>query len=738
MKTLLAICASLFTEFAFAQCNFPTGSYIDKIDDPSHISFIDIEVPQSSKYAKNLFKIHTSSSRNIPPKLRKKFKANITVQYSFGVCTYKASIRQSGDFKDHIALIKGQPVSSLDIKLKEGNIANSVGFKLLIPHSRKGLNEVLGSLLLKNLGFIAPETFEVATSVNGIKSVMLFQEKSSKELLERNFRREGPIFEGDESLLWSYKSYDNFDLEALALSRLVNENWFEKGLNSQAIVFHSSYILQKAYLKYAYEYDKRGFNVDHRFEFTTFPNLVADDISINYHGALIAMDARHALRPHNRKYYYNAIESRFEPIYYDGMISLDVPLDIERLEPIISFADLFPRRPTTEFINLALSLNKHGNLESDFLKRVQNIDSAKNFFQVSLKQFKANMRIYEIEKKYFSTLANPGGDYVTKNNDWYLKLQNNKAISQRIVTNIAHIQDFFTVNFENGETLIGSEEDVSKIISKNDFKQERVVYMPSADPSVKEKDYYIENFGLGFIKTSTGMGVEIAENKKTIIFTQSKSSDWALMSGVDLTSWNVVFIGEKHFLDTKEITQQRFNDHGLTGCLSIYKSLLNYSSFLATSGGCEDSINFVNSIGYGITLEVENAYADAVDADFSNLSFKSLNIRNAGNDCFDVSGGLYEIASARLSRCQDKAISIGEKSTLSASNIVINRSNIALAAKDLSKVSVKNMRTVDVKFCAEIKRKKQEFGGAKLQIRDYKCSAPFDVDLESVFLEGKL
>ena len=36
---------------------------------------------------------------------------------------------------------------------------------------------------------------------------MLFQEKETKELLEKNLRREGPIFEGDESILWTYDNY---------------------------------------------------------------------------------------------------------------------------------------------------------------------------------------------------------------------------------------------------------------------------------------------------------------------------------------------------------------------------------------------------------------------------------------------------------------------------------------------------------------------------------------------------
>ena len=47
--------------------------------------------------------------------------------------------------------IDGDPVSSLDVKLKDGNILNAVGFKLLIPQTRNGLNEVLGSLILEIL-----------------------------------------------------------------------------------------------------------------------------------------------------------------------------------------------------------------------------------------------------------------------------------------------------------------------------------------------------------------------------------------------------------------------------------------------------------------------------------------------------------------------------------------------------------------------------------------------------------
>ena len=61
---------------------------------------------------------------------------------------------------------------------------------------------------------------------------MLFQEDARKELLERNLRREGPIFEGDENIFWNYGNRELFELEDLSLARLINHRWFLKGISS--------------------------------------------------------------------------------------------------------------------------------------------------------------------------------------------------------------------------------------------------------------------------------------------------------------------------------------------------------------------------------------------------------------------------------------------------------------------------------------------------------------------------
>ena len=137
-------------------------------------------------------------------------------------------------------------IQSLDVKLKEGNLLNAVRFKLLLPKTRHNLNEIFGTIVARQSGFISPETFQVNVSVNNSSpTLMLFQENARKELLERNKRREGPILEGDEELLW--KEEKNF--YDLALSRLSNPNWFKKGNTSAKISIVASAQLQQSYMK---------------------------------------------------------------------------------------------------------------------------------------------------------------------------------------------------------------------------------------------------------------------------------------------------------------------------------------------------------------------------------------------------------------------------------------------------------------------------------------------------------
>ena len=133
---------------------------------------------------------------------------------------------------------------------------------------------------------------------------------------------------------------------------------------------------------------------------------------------------------------------------------------------------------------------------------------------------------------------------------------------------------------------------------------------------------------------------------------------WALILGGDYTNWEITFKGSVDKTSSGNI-DQRFNEFGLTGCLTLYQVLINNAQIKVSDGRCEDSLNLVGVKGKDVTVSINNAFADALDADFSRLEFSNLYIRNAGNDCFDVSGGFYSTESAIFYNCSDKALSIG-------------------------------------------------------------------------------
>ena len=230
-SSLISFFLFLFSaSIACADCNFKTGNFITELRNESSIQKIKIKVPKSAKFARNFTKILVNKGVHIPPELRKRFKADIIVIYPFGRCIFKGTVRQNGDFKDHIDFVNGMPIRSLDVKLKTGNIASTIAFKLLIPFTRGGKKEILASLIFRKLNIISPKTFAVMTNINGVDTPMLFQEKARKELLENNFKREGAIFEGDESIIWADEFHDTHINEKyqMSLSRMENKNWFKE------------------------------------------------------------------------------------------------------------------------------------------------------------------------------------------------------------------------------------------------------------------------------------------------------------------------------------------------------------------------------------------------------------------------------------------------------------------------------------------------------------------------------
>lgn len=731
MSRFLLVCVLCFiTINSYATCDFTTADYLTELNDPKSIKKIEVKVPKSAKFSRNFTKILISKSKNIPPNLKKNFKAIVTVQYDFGSCSYNAKVKQNGDWKDHIRFEEGgRPLRSLNVKLKEGNILSAVKFKLLLPETRNNINEVLATVFMRKLGFISPETFQVETKVNGVNSIMLFQEDLRKELLERNGRREGPLFEGDESLLWSFEGFENFELENLALSRVSNDKWFLKGGSSQQITLSAYAQLQKAYLDYSQ-------NIDSRQEHILFPNNRLSQTFEDYFFALLAMNGTHALRPHNRRFYYNSFTSMFEPVYYDGNIEMHKKVNSKKAEGYLAGAFLegyqFPFKADfldDDFKVSALAEFK-GRLVIDDVEATIFFEKAMLRINKSIKNLQAKL---DVRQPVLTDIKTDENDY-----DRYETRQRLLGVVQKNLTQLVKTKEGFNAFDQKGQRYELTVSELAEVLADNELNKKRFSLFSSLEglEDKLEKDVISTQLFGGDVLHSTGLTMDVDDVNKIVTITQKTSTDWVLFRDVFFQNWSILLNGSKDNTLINSEQTQRFNRYGMTGCLNFYQAVFDGTSIRALDGTCEDSVNVVNSKGSIASIEIERAYADAIDMDFSDVEIESVHVREAGNDCFDVSGGRYTLTNVTLSHCSDKGISVGERSQLSAINVDLKVASLGVSSKDFSDVLIKRAVFDHTETCYEVAQKKQEFGGARLSFGSLDCDGGFVKDKNSIIKRG--
>lgn len=723
------------TKKAIASCNFKTGNYIVQLSTPSSIKDIDINIPNSRKFRINQVKTFLSSYKlgnSIRKNLKKKHDAEVIVNYDFGSCSYQGKIWQNGDWHDHIQNIKGNLVSSLNVKLNNGNILNATKFKLLIPKTRNGRHEILGSLILKNLGFISPETFEVLVDVNDVKSRMIFQEDSQKELLERRKRREGPIFEGDESLIWSDEQYAiegkfaSDGLEAISLSRLINNKWFLKSNNSRSIVLNSFDRLQEAYLEYTYNFAKNKYFISPNIQ-----NSNRENPFLDYSFLMLSMYGSHGLRPHNRKFYFNSFLDKFEPIYYDGDFNFN-----KNIRDKINIIEEMNFRKNYIFPNLK-EINDIKFLEKirkEFELRTINFKSEDNFsFQKSFEVFLDNANQIQAEIKQIN-YKNPKKHKKETTRKAFLNRNSEFNIEKNIIKNFKINENYVYLYLEDERIIKMRLYEFSKLLSRKTIDNKSYLFLPTINNSKLKKEIMKNNLSDSGTEMIYPKNMKIKfekkdkRNKLTIYQTENDQS--ILLKGGKLENLDIKFVGLDNNLKFNS-ANGRFNKRGLTGCLNIYGSNLKNTSIEVDGGICEDSINIILSRGNLTSLNVRNAFQDAVDFDFSEIKVDIINVEKAGNDCIDFSSGIYNIKFGSFQSCFDKGISIGEKSEVFIEDIQIIKSDIGIAVKDLSTVLGKKIVINETPICVEIFQKKQEFGGAYATLTDIDCEGKINIDKES-------
>ena len=133
---------------------------------------INIEITNSRSWYANFFRAVKSlgetrfkSGAKIDRRVKKFHRAILTAYYENDLkCVFHANIRIHGSRGFHIS--PSDFISSMRVKLIDGNILHRSQFILFLPEARNNDNEIFITTLLKELNLLSPLTFSTMVTVN--------------------------------------------------------------------------------------------------------------------------------------------------------------------------------------------------------------------------------------------------------------------------------------------------------------------------------------------------------------------------------------------------------------------------------------------------------------------------------------------------------------------------------------------------------------------------------------------
>ena len=151
-----------------------------------------------------------------------------------------------------------------------------------------------------------------------------------------------------------------------------------------------------------------------------------------------------------------------------------------------------------------------------------------------------------------------------------------------------------------------------------------------------------------------------------------------------------------------------------TSALTFYESPVNLNYVTMMNNSCEDAINIVRTLFTMTNCLFKNTQSDAFDGDFVTGKISSCVFTNLGNDAIDISGSDLEIYNIKIFKAGDKGLSAGEDSKMKADKIAISNSEIGVAGKDLSVVTIGDIVIKNTKLGFTAFQKKPEFGSSSI------------------------
>ena len=129
----------------------------------------------------------------------------------------------------------------------------------------------------------------------------------------------------------------------------------------------------------------------------------------------------------------------------------------------------------------------------------------------------------------------------------------------------------------------------------------------------------------------------------------------------------------------------------------------------------DQQVEWTGSAEYADVVLPANSWVEFQDVELG-ASCSNPFLQVWGGDGIDFSGSSIEVDGTLLRDVRDKAISVGEGSTLTARNLVIEKCGTGAVSKDGSKTAIRDSRMSGITHVAMMAYiKKPEYGAAQLE-----------------------
>tara|TARA_B100001093_G_scaffold362192_1_gene346945 strand:+ start:2408 stop:4987 length:2580 start_codon:yes stop_codon:yes gene_type:complete len=631
-------------------------------------------------------------------------------------------------------------------------------FSFQKPIIRNYTYEYLFHKLLGHVGLININYFFINLFINDQNhGVYAVEESFSKELVERQKKRNGPIFSLKDEL---GEYFPNVSFELYSKNFWISQYpKLTKDLFSILNNFKNS----------------KNFEINNHFDIDKWARYFAVmDMTGSYHGSLAK----------SVKFFYNPTTALFEPIGYDlhkgagifpNFILIDFLqeanvecsyicdhkewffrfLKLENGELNYFFLEKYIKYLTEfsdeEFIKNFLDINSNelSNYNNAIYKDFPRSDKVRwvgaGFFVYDedylfnrAELIKNRIKSTNIETVDISKTENRllYEDYQVSNFPFLAETLNCEDISDKKKFFLAGKMSFnFDTSckklelssFNNEKRIFLLKENIRMSSGQNDyFKNSFENLSDNKNFTEVEKDIFITNSTIRITKNSIirknqkfifdrNSTIDITNNSTLFIEGQvdfnNDRNNLTEISSEDGTG-SLIFFDNSYDLENlvfKNLSKPNLDNYILYGGVNFIKSKVFLNNIYIKESNNEDGVNIINSDSEILNIYFENIKADAFDIDFGKLKFDNINCKNINNDCLDISGANVDGLNLLSVNTLDKGISVGENSKVNISNLNTVNNNIGLAVKDGSEAIFNKINFDSNKFDIVLFNKKQEF-----------------------------